>query len=72
MKRKDTGVARGESRGFFGTRRKAAEKKDHLAGGKSRRAMKRAGRRCSDPTDEEIMACALTELEEELAELFGE
>lgn len=43
------------------------------ADGKTYRRMKREQRpgKAGCPTDEEIMACALIELEEEMADLFG-
>ena len=60
---------------FLGIPYTATEKKRITVDGKTYRRMKqeaRSGKNPSGPTDEEIMACAMIELEEELVDLFGE
>lgn len=56
---------------FLGIPYKTTEKKRITVDGKTYRKMKQA-EKAEGPTDEEIMACALVELEEELAEMYGE
>ena len=60
---------------FLGIPYRATEKKRITVDGKTYRKMKREkrdGQTPSGPTDEQIMACALLELEEEMADLSGE
>lgn len=59
---------------FLGIPYTTTEKKRIIVDGKTYRKMKREERagKATGPTDEEIMACALVELEEEMADLFGE
>ena len=59
---------------FLGIPYTTKEKQRITVDGKTYRKMKRQERagKAANPTDEEIMACALIELEEEMADLFGE
>ena len=56
---------------FLGIPYKATEKKKVTVDGKTYRKMKK-NRKNTGPTDEEILYCAMVELEEEMAGLFGE